>query len=320
VLTGLGNDAYQPIYDGYYVFNGSSPTQLLYRVTTLFTPLNNSVNDQEPSLSISWYNGISLTNLSIVANTGNYAQTVTAGTSTLQNLAQALYASIRLDLGHWTANNILTNKLAYDAVIQPGQSFADSTLSSNTAPAYVNFTSPPAADVSTPPSVAQMQYTCTVRQMKTGGSMFMSVAAATLAMFLSAWGAITAILSSVARNGSGANTCAECGGAGVSHGSSRQADLSTSSGQPDHNLLALSPFAHNFMPPPVTAPSLSRRQTLSSLGQVSLAQGHGVSSYESIPLVPLRRTGLSGSSRSVAIKISSLMRDIQNLFHPTDRD
>ncbi|EIW80410.1 hypothetical protein CONPUDRAFT_125167 [Coniophora puteana RWD-64-598 SS2] len=203
VLTGFGSDAYWPIYYGQYVFNGTSPTQLLYRVTTLFTPSNNSLNNEEPSLSISWYNGISLTNLSIVANTGNYAQTVTAGTSTLQNLAQALYASIRLDLGHWTANNILTNKLAYDAVIQPGQSFADSTLNSNTAPAYVNFTSPPAVDVSTPPSVAQMQYTCTIRQMKTGGSMFMSVAAATLAMFLSAWGAITAILSSVARNGPG---------------------------------------------------------------------------------------------------------------------
>jgi len=211
VLHGFGRDAYKPIYHQRYVSRNSDPPGQLYKVTALFVPSCPTCDSETPNIPITWYNAIALSDLSLVADLVNYQKIVEAEPLTLQNLGQVLYAAVRLDLGHWTPNNILTNKSALNAAVIPGREYANETIASDKAPAYTNLTSPPSADVSTPPAVAQMQYACTVKQMKGGGSMFMSVSSATLSMFLSAWGALTAILASVARGRAGANTCTACG-------------------------------------------------------------------------------------------------------------
>ncbi|CCM04898.1 uncharacterized protein FIBRA_07094 [Fibroporia radiculosa] len=141
-------------------------------------------NSQPPEIDIVWYNGISQQDLSIVANTGNYGAVPYQTTYTLYNLVQVFYSAIRLDVGHWTPNNILTNLTAFNQTLVPAGPFVESALSESNVLAYTNLTSPPAADVATPPAVIQIQYTCNIQKYKTLGSLFMSVAAATLSMFL----------------------------------------------------------------------------------------------------------------------------------------
>ncbi|KAH7929542.1 hypothetical protein BV22DRAFT_1102355 [Leucogyrophana mollusca] len=200
-MNGFGNDAYDPIYNGEYIVE---PSTQLYKVTALFQPgCSTSPSDcasQSPNISISWYNGISQASLAIVANTTTYASVVVANTTTLQNLAQAFYAAIRLDVGHWTPNNIFTNTTAFAASIGAGESYADETLAAGKPLAYGNLTSTNLTLTPTPPSVISIQYTCNIRRIKTPGSLFMNVASATLSMFLTAWGLLTAIMAAVARD------------------------------------------------------------------------------------------------------------------------
>ncbi|KIJ65782.1 hypothetical protein HYDPIDRAFT_151393 [Hydnomerulius pinastri MD-312] len=209
-MTGFGSDAYLPIYNTQYITQNTSPSGQLYKVTVSFQP--NLVGDTEPpQLAVTWYNGISQIDLSIVANTDNYAQVVVASTATLINLAQAMYSAIRIDVGHWTPNNIFTSPAVFNASIIPGTPYATQGIDLQKPLAYVNQTLPPSSDTPTPPAVIQIQYICNIRQMKTPGSLFMSVVSATLSMFLSAWGLVTAIMATLARDGPGANSCSACG-------------------------------------------------------------------------------------------------------------
>lgn len=65
--------------------------------------------------------------------------------------------------------------------------------------AYVNYTTPPDADVSTAPAVIQISYTCNILQRKPAGSFIVSVLSATISMFLAAGGTVVALLAALAR-------------------------------------------------------------------------------------------------------------------------
>ncbi|KAH7929541.1 hypothetical protein BV22DRAFT_1080730 [Leucogyrophana mollusca] len=271
-LYGFGNDAYQPIYNTQYVTT-ASPAQQLYKVIVQFQPgpcSDSSCNSQSPNLTIAFYNGISLTDLSIVADTGSYTSAVKASTATLQNLAQVFYAAVRLDLGHWTENNIFTNMQVLQATITPGPSYANSIVDGSVPPAYINMTSPPSADAATPSSVIQTQYTCTTPRVKRPGSLFMNVLSSSLAVFLAAWGVLTALMGVIARGRAGANSCTSC----------------ISGPEPGG---AYSPFSPGSSIRPVN-PSMPMTVSIQRAPvPVTLADAEGAYGSDSSALLPLRR-------------------------------
>ncbi|EIN06283.1 hypothetical protein PUNSTDRAFT_137065 [Punctularia strigosozonata HHB-11173 SS5] len=115
-MADAGDDAYLAIYKSAYTFRQGNK---VYRYTRQYaTNCDASVSDakttefaacdQQPAdLTMTWDNVIGLTDLEIYPSSllDNY----TWIRSTLDNLAQTFYAGVRLDLGHWTPNNIFTN-------------------------------------------------------------------------------------------------------------------------------------------------------------------------------------------------------------------
>ncbi|EIM86560.1 uncharacterized protein STEHIDRAFT_121476 [Stereum hirsutum FP-91666 SS1] len=226
-MKAFGQDAYTPIYDGQYVLAENITTSRthnvgdpLYKVIATFVPYcaddNTTICDTRPEeWELTMYNGIAQSDLSIVADASNCEDAVKASLDTLLNYVQVFYAGIRLDLGHWTPNNIFTNVTAindtiYDPVDPATGSQASIARSSNTGLAYVNLTSPPTADVASPPAVAKLQYICSTRRIKAPGTLFMSVATSTLSMFITAWAILTTAMAMMAKRTIGANTCAAC--------------------------------------------------------------------------------------------------------------
>lgn len=131
---------------------------------------------------------------------------------------------------------IFTNVTAINSTIYDPFSGSQASIarSSNAGLAYVNLTSPPSADVASPPAVAKLQYICSTRKMKAPGTLFMSVATSTLSMFITAWAILTTAMAMMAKKTVGgaslfpalrlsmvkelmvccneiANTCASCG-------------------------------------------------------------------------------------------------------------
>lgn len=113
-IDDLSGNAYQQIYGTEYItLPDRSP---LYKVILDLQPTcsNSDCDTQTPVLTIDWYNAISLVDLSIIADINNYQTVVDASTIPLENLAQVFYNGIRLDLGHYTPNNVCRRRYALD--------------------------------------------------------------------------------------------------------------------------------------------------------------------------------------------------------------
>ncbi|KAJ7936076.1 hypothetical protein B0H13DRAFT_2304153 [Mycena leptocephala] len=177
-MTSVSGEAYEDIYHGRYVTTGAQGLdQKIYKVIANGWPKCDS--NPRPS--------------SIAADEGN-----------LYNIITIFYAAVRLDLGHWTPDNVFTNTTSFNNSMLPPDFSADDSaafrsLANSKGMAYVNLTTPPPASERTAPAVIQIPYTCNVRKQKPLGSLVVSVISATLSMFLGAWGAIIAVLSGIAR-------------------------------------------------------------------------------------------------------------------------
>ncbi|EIN06281.1 hypothetical protein PUNSTDRAFT_115580 [Punctularia strigosozonata HHB-11173 SS5] len=221
-MADAGGDAYLAIFNSAYTFMQGNK---VYRYTRQYaTNCDASVSgakttnftacDQHPAnLTTTWDNVIGLTDLEIYPSSllDNYTWIA----STLDNLAQTFYAGVRIDLGHWTPNNIFTNFTSLKASFDPfdgTNQWAAAAIMHGEALGYVNYTAndTPSPDVRTPQAVIQTQYTCNTRRLKSIGSLIMSVASGTLSMFLTVWGLMTTMMATVARRSPGANICKEC--------------------------------------------------------------------------------------------------------------
>ncbi|KAJ7093585.1 hypothetical protein C8R44DRAFT_645906, partial [Mycena epipterygia] len=151
------------------------------------------------------YAAVGNTELNVIQN----ASSIKASEGNLYNLINILYAAVRLDLGHWTADNIFTNTTSFKSVIQlstltpdmpPGNnSIAFRIAATSKGMAYVNSTTPPSPDTPTEGAVIQIPYTCNVMRRKAPGSFIVSVLSATISMFLATWGPLVFFLSTIAR-------------------------------------------------------------------------------------------------------------------------
>jgi hypothetical protein len=106
----------------------------------------------------------------------------------LYNLIQAVYASVRIDLGNPSSNNFLLHPAAKDNTIASnfpitpanGEAFSNSSL-------YTDLTLPLPPVTLSGPAVIQVVYPCQFQQAKSPGALFISVLVATLSMFSTGW-------------------------------------------------------------------------------------------------------------------------------------
>ncbi|KAJ7628071.1 hypothetical protein B0H17DRAFT_556149 [Mycena rosella] len=216
-MNNISSEAYWDIYNGAYttnITNGQTGLpQKIYKVVADGQP---SCDTSPPFFCViptfTSYNAIGNTDLNIVGFTD-----ILANLSSLYNVINVLYAAVRLDLGHWTADNLFTNTTSFNNLIAPSDipantvstnnSLAFRSFASSKGMAYVNFTTPPSASTRTGAAVIQIPYTCNVMRRKSTGSFIVSVLSATISMFLAAWGAVGAILSAIARRRPAGNAC-----------------------------------------------------------------------------------------------------------------
>ncbi|KAJ7247541.1 hypothetical protein C8J57DRAFT_1475768 [Mycena rebaudengoi] len=207
LLTCSIEEAYQEIYRGLYktVDDGTNALiQHVYKVIAEGQPHC----DKPSSCNVpefTTYNAIGNIDLNILPN----ASSIAADEGNLYNVITIFYAAVRLDLGHWTGDNVFTNTTSFKRLIRDTD-VTNTTFRSVAASkgmAYANFITPPSANVSTSPAVIQIPYTCNLTQRKPIASFIVSVVSATLSMFLGTWGVIVTILSTVVRRNPEANTC-----------------------------------------------------------------------------------------------------------------
>ncbi|KAJ7764321.1 hypothetical protein B0H16DRAFT_1799816 [Mycena metata] len=215
-MDNFGNETYGDIYSGLYITNDEDITVLSQKVYKVVASGHPECSEQPPFActipSFDFYNAIGNTDLGII-NGG--AEDIAADEDNLYNVIKVFFAAVRLDLGHWTPDNIFTNTTAFNTTISPTDdtvhagSAAFRSFASSKGMAYINLTTPPAPDDPTPRAVIQVAYTCNIKQRKSPGSFFVSVLSATLSMFLGVWGAALALLSSIAKRASGGNRAEE---------------------------------------------------------------------------------------------------------------
>jgi len=131
------------------------------------------------------------------------------------NLIQAVYASVRIDLGNPSLNNFILYPEAMNNTIAPtfpitpanGEAFSNSSL-------YTILSSPfPWLQQNLPvtlsgPAIIQVVYPCQFQQRKTPAALFISVLVATLSMFSTGWAVFMLLATTVAkRNNPAANRC-----------------------------------------------------------------------------------------------------------------
>ncbi|KAF9522563.1 hypothetical protein CPB83DRAFT_864308 [Crepidotus variabilis] len=118
----------------------------------------------------------------------------------LWNLLQTIYALIRVELGIDSPNNFLLHKESIAMVlVDTGPKNLYSTLESgNLGVSPVTMSGP---------SVIEAQYFCKYQQLKSPGSLVVSVLVAVLSMFSSGWAVYMFIISSLAKRTHEANMC-----------------------------------------------------------------------------------------------------------------
>ncbi|KAJ6464773.1 hypothetical protein C8R47DRAFT_991824, partial [Mycena vitilis] len=193
-MRNISEEAYQDIYNKRYV-TLTEPPQYVYKVIAegpICDPPSLCVSPKFPT-----YNAISNTNLDVSSTPSSIA----ADEGNLLNVVAIFYAAVRLDLGHWTGNNIFTNTTSFKQLIRNTDS-ANTTfraVATSKGMAYSNSPAPRSANVSTPPAVIQIPYRCNVKRRKSIGSFIVSVVSGTLSMFLGTWGVVIAVLSTIVR-------------------------------------------------------------------------------------------------------------------------
>ncbi|KAF9528185.1 hypothetical protein CPB83DRAFT_360939 [Crepidotus variabilis] len=115
------------------------------------------------------------------------------------NLLQSVYAAVRVDLGINTLNNPLLHKEAIPMVIQEPKSALYNALT-------YNIKSPDSESLSDPHSI-QAEYLCKNQQLKSTGSLIVSVLVAVISMFSGGWAVYLSIISTLAKRSPGANSC-----------------------------------------------------------------------------------------------------------------
>ncbi|KAJ7279769.1 hypothetical protein C8J57DRAFT_1570839 [Mycena rebaudengoi] len=205
-MNNVSDEAYLDIYDRLYTtVDDNDPTSLSQHVYKVIAEGQPNCDSSAPFFCViptfASYNAIGNTDLNILPS----ASSIAADERNLYNVINVFYAAVRLDLGHWTADNVFTNTTSFKQLIPPtdGADRTFRTLATSKGMAYVNFTTPPSPDVSTSPAVIQIPYTCNVMRRKPIGSFIVSVVSATLSMFLGAWSIILAILSTIVRKNPG---------------------------------------------------------------------------------------------------------------------
>lgn len=100
------DDAYQDIYNGLYTANeldGQPGSQKVYKVVADGQP---ECNPDPPFACVipefAHYNAIGNTDLNIMPGPSS----IMADEGLLYNVMNIFYAAVRLDLGHWTADNV----------------------------------------------------------------------------------------------------------------------------------------------------------------------------------------------------------------------
>ncbi|KAJ7904933.1 hypothetical protein B0H13DRAFT_1881521 [Mycena leptocephala] len=205
-MRNIMGEAYEDISNRLYVTNGTThPSQQIYKVIAQGKP---NCDPSPPFQCVippfTSYNAIGNIDLNILGATD-----VAADEGNLYNVINVFYSGVRLDLGHWTADNLFTNTTSFRQLVRVTSSAnpAFRAVATTQGMAYANSTDPPTPDVPTPPAVIQIPYTCSIMQRKPIGSFAINILSATLSMFLGTWGIIIAILSFIVSKNPGANSC-----------------------------------------------------------------------------------------------------------------
>ncbi|KAJ7507058.1 hypothetical protein B0H11DRAFT_1903053 [Mycena galericulata] len=208
-MNNISGEAYQDIYNKLYTANFTNgETGVLQEVYKVAADGQPSCQKSAPFSCVippfSWYNAIGNTDLNILPGPSS----IEANEGNLYNVINVFFDAVRLDLGHWTGDNVFTNTTAFNqSILDTGPLYVNTAfraLATTKGMAYVNYTTPPPATARTSPAVIQIPYTCNVMRRKPLGSFIVSVISATLSMFLGAWGTLVAILATIVRRKPGA--------------------------------------------------------------------------------------------------------------------
>ncbi|KAJ7664108.1 hypothetical protein B0H17DRAFT_1256561, partial [Mycena rosella] len=199
-MGSIADEAYWDIYNGKYVTNATALPQPIYKVIAHGEPSCDSICTVG---NFSFYDSIGNTALNILPG----PKKILADEGNLYNMIKIFYAAVRLDLGHWTADNLFTNTTSFNNSIVSTQGSQDDgsfrSIGTSKGLAYINLTTPPPASARTSRAVVQIPYTCNVMQRKTVGSFIVSVLSGTMSMFLGTWGVLISVLSGIARKNPG---------------------------------------------------------------------------------------------------------------------
>ncbi|KAJ7020883.1 hypothetical protein C8F04DRAFT_1315732, partial [Mycena alexandri] len=186
-VRNIMGEAYRDIATGLYTTNGTTqPSQQIYKVIAQGVP---NCDPSPPFQCVvppfTSYNAIGNIDLNILG-----ASDIAADEGNLYNIVNVFYAGVRLDLGHWTADNLFTNTTSFKRLVRVTSSAdpAFRAVATTQGMAYANSADPPPPDVPTPHAVVQIPYICNILQRKPIGSFAISVLSATLSMFLGTWG------------------------------------------------------------------------------------------------------------------------------------
>ncbi|KAJ7190363.1 hypothetical protein GGX14DRAFT_483363, partial [Mycena pura] len=216
-MNSFSVEGYQDIYNGLYITNSSTLTQKVNKVIANGRP---NCDDNPPFFcsigEFDHYNAIGNIDLNIID-----MSLIEADVRNLYNIIEILFAAVRLDLGHWVADNVFTNTTSFNDSIVSTDGITDTTaafrsLAGSKGMAYVNSTIPPPASARTSTAVIEIPYTCNVRQRKPLASFAVSVLSATLSMFLGAWGVVMTVITRFERRRPGGNACNSGDSTGVS--------------------------------------------------------------------------------------------------------
>ncbi|KAJ6578061.1 hypothetical protein B0H19DRAFT_1253346 [Mycena capillaripes] len=193
-MRNIMGEAYGDISNRLYATNGTTyPSQQIYKVIAQGKPnCDRSPPFQCVIPPFTSYDAIGNIDLNILG-----AKDIAADEGNLYNVINIFYGGVRLDLGHWTADNLFTNTTSFRQFVRVTSSAnpAFRALATTQGMAYANSTNPSLPDVPTQPAVIQIPYTCNIMQRKPIGSFVINILSATLSMFLGTWGLIIAILS-----------------------------------------------------------------------------------------------------------------------------
>ncbi|KAJ7622723.1 hypothetical protein DFH06DRAFT_1447230 [Mycena polygramma] len=158
-MTNISGEAYMDIYNKLYV-TLTDPPQYVYKVIAAGPICDTPSACAIPTFST--YNAIGNSDLNVSPTPSSIA----ADVRNLFNVIAIFYAAVRLDVGHWTRDNVFTNTTSFKQLVQDTDAVNATfrAVATSKGMAYANVATPPSAIVSTPPAVIQIPYTCNITQ------------------------------------------------------------------------------------------------------------------------------------------------------------